>query len=134
KKHTPVGRPPLQFSPAGLEALTAFDWPGNVRELESAILRGIHLSRTNVVEVEELGLPSNIDHRSDSARTTPAGLRPFKATKQEMIDEFERDYLTRLMNQHHGNISQAARTAGKERRDLGKLLRKHGLNRRLFAL
>jgi two-component system response regulator GlrR len=39
--------------------------------------------------------------------------------------DFERGHLIRLMRHSLGNVSQAARLAGKERRTLGKLLKKH---------
>jgi len=41
-----------------------------------------------------------------------------------MIERFEQDYLNRLMRAHQGNVSHAALAAGKERRDLGKMLKK----------
>lgn len=72
EKHTPAGRAPLPLSPDALAALIAFDWPGNVRELESAIVRGIHFSRMNVIEVEDLRLPSHIDRPLDRAPARPA--------------------------------------------------------------
>jgi len=133
KKHTPATRAPLQLAPPVPAALLAYDWPGNVRELESAILRGIYISRMKVIDVDDLGLPSSIKHSPDSPSASPAGLHSFKATKQKIIAAFERDYLIHLMNEHQGNISRAARAAGKERRDLGKLLKKHRLNRKLFS-
>jgi transcriptional regulator with GAF, ATPase, and Fis domain len=52
--------------------------------------------------------------------------------KQAMIESFERDYLTRLMSEHRGNVSHAARTAGKDRRDFGKLLKKYQLHPKFF--
>ena len=60
-------------------------------------------------------------------------LRPYKSEKRRILDAFERHYLTRLMSEHHGNVSRAARAAGKERRDLGKLLKRHGFDPRSFA-
>jgi ActR/RegA family two-component response regulator len=36
------------------------------------------------------------------------------------------------MQQCRGNVSQAARAAGKERRELGRLLKKHQLDRAVF--
>jgi len=48
--------------------------------------------------------------------------------KQKMIETFERDYLTHLMREHNGNVSCAAVAARKERRDLGKLLKKYRLD------
>jgi len=39
---------------------------------------------------------------------------------------FDRQYLRRLMTDHRGNVSRAAQEAGKERRDLGKLLKRTG--------
>ena len=50
-----------------------------------------------------------------------------------MLEAFERQYLAQLMSDWGGNVSRAARAAGKERRDLGKLLKRHGLNPRQFA-
>jgi DNA-binding NtrC family response regulator len=53
----------------------------------------------------------------------------FNEAKSRMITRFEREYLRRLMATTHGNVTLAARRAGKERRALGKLLKKHGIER-----
>jgi hypothetical protein len=37
------------------------------------------------------------------------------------------------MSEYRGNVSHAARAAGKDRRDFGKLLKKHLLNPRAFS-
>jgi DNA-binding protein Fis len=50
-----------------------------------------------------------------------------------VLAAFERQYLVQLMSDWRGNVSRAARAAGKERRDLGKLLKRHGLDPRQFA-
>jgi DNA-binding NtrC family response regulator len=132
QKHLPADRPQMQLTPTACEALLAYDWPGNVRELESAIIRGIHLSRTNLIEVRDLGIPSRaIDPLDISA--TPAGLRSFKSMKQEIIESFEQDYLNRIMREHQGNVSQAALAAGKERRELGKMLKKYQIDPQTFS-
>jgi len=133
KKHVPADRPELQLSPDACEALLAYDWPGNVRELESAIIRGIHLSRTNVIEVKDLGIPSEIESLQNLPVTiVSAESCSFKAMKQKMIETFEREYLNRLMREHQGNVSHAAQAAGKERRELGKLLKKYQIDLKQF--
>jgi DNA-binding NtrC family response regulator len=138
KKHAPTGQTELQLAPEAREALLAYDWPGNVRELESAIIRGIHLSQTNVVEVKNLGIPSAMESQQDYARRDfPVTIVSteecsFKAMKQRMIETFEREYLSRLMRDHRGNVSHAAAAAGKERRDFGKLLKKYQIDPNQF--
>jgi DNA-binding NtrC family response regulator len=125
--------PELQLAPDACEALLAYDWPGNVRELESAIIRGIHLSQTNLIEIKDLGIPSARESRQHLPVTiVSTEARSFKVMKQRMIESFEREYLNRLMREHRGNVSQAAAAAGKERRELGKLLKKHRIDPRLF--
>ncbi|MGH7600609.1 MAG: sigma-54 interaction domain-containing protein [bacterium] len=133
KKHASADRPEPQLSPDAYEALLAYDWPGNVRELESAIIRGIHLSQTNLIEVKALGIPS-IRESEENLPITIVSTEEcsFKTMKQRMIETFEREYLSQLMREHRGNVSQAATAAGKERRDLGKLLKKHRIDPRLF--
>jgi len=57
----------------------------------------------------------------------------FKSQKRRLLEAFERSYLIRLMTVFGGNVSRAAKAAGKERRDLGKLLKRYGLGSRQFA-
>jgi DNA-binding NtrC family response regulator len=134
KKHAPAERPELQLAPDAREALLAYDWPGNVRELESAIIRGIHLSQTNLIEFKDLGIPSEAESQQRPPVTIVLSEAcSFKAMKQKMIETFERNYLNRLMREHQGNVSHAALAAGKERRELGKLLKKYQIDPKLFT-
>jgi DNA-binding NtrC family response regulator len=48
------GKTGLQFSRAARERLVAYDWPGNVRELENVIERAVVLTKTPVVEADDL--------------------------------------------------------------------------------
>jgi DNA-binding NtrC family response regulator len=121
-----------RLSPSAIESILSHDWPGNVRELESAVVRAVHLAQYGVVE------PHDLDLLGAEAPDPPApapddGLPPYKSAKRRAVDAFERRYLTRLMTEHRGNVSRAARAAGKERRDLGKLLKRHSLDPKLFA-
>jgi transcriptional regulator with PAS, ATPase and Fis domain len=131
QKHTPPGKPVPHLAATALSALLAYRWPGNVRELENVILRSIHLSRTPGIEVEDLGLPPSPAAAAGDPRQND---RPhsYKGMKQQALNAFEKEYLLRLMHSHAGNITHAAQAAGKERRSLGKLLKKHGINPHAF--
>ena len=52
--------------------------------------------------------------------------------KEAAVREFERTYLRQLMTAHGGNVTRAARDAGKDRRELGKLLKKHHIDPRSY--
>jgi two-component system response regulator GlrR len=121
----------LDLSADAVEALLAWDWPGNVRELESAIVRAISVAQDGVVAAVDLGLPGLAG--GPGATQSAGAPRTFKTQKRRILEVFERQYLIRLMTEHRGNVSRAARTAGKERRDLGKLLKRHGLDPRQFV-
>ena len=66
-----------------------------------------------------------------AAIAAPAG-RSFHALKQETIATFERKYLERVMHEHRGNVTHAAQATGKERRELGRLLKKHRIDPQSF--
>ncbi len=124
--HTPPDLEGLSLAPGACDALIRHDWPGNVRELENAIIRGIHISDgRKEITADDLGLSTGHDRAAAPADSRP---RSYRALKREVIESFERRYLTQLMADHHGNISSAARTAGKERSDLGKLLKKYAID------
>ena len=127
QKHTPANRQLPVLTPEVQAAMLEYNWPGNVRELENAVIRGVYLSTTGTIDVEDLGI-------SAAGRKTPAQPHPlcFKEAKREAVETFEMAYLGRLMSQYRGNITNAARAAGKDRRDLGKLLKKYRLDPKDF--
>jgi len=56
----------------------------------------------------------------------------FRDAKREVVEEFEQDYLRRLMERHGGNVTAASQQAGMLRSALQRLLRKYGLRSAVF--
>ena len=111
------------FSDAAIRKLVAYDWPGNIRELENTIERAVMLSEAEWLIDSDLLISVN-DFNGDS--------ESFQDSKNRMIVQFERSYLQRLMTQHHGNVTQAARAAKKNRRAFWELIRKHNIDLHIF--
>jgi DNA-binding NtrC family response regulator len=66
------------------------------------------------------------------AGARPDVTRSFRETKQQVIDGFEKSYLTELLRVHRGNLAQAARAASMDRKNLWALVVRHGLDREQF--
>jgi DNA-binding NtrC family response regulator len=93
------------------------------------MIRAMQVHRSDTIDVDDLGLPGHADvgMSADGLR------RSFKVLKRQAVEAFERDYLTRILREHGGNVTHAARSAAKDRRDLGRLLKKYAIDPRLFA-
>ena len=128
------GWPERRFAPESVALLDRYGWPGNVRELENLVHRAMLLSSDPLVTV-----PADWLTLDPAAVGTPhlAGdyfdLHLIEA-KGRVLEEFERVYLSRALAQTGGNVSEAARRSGKERRAFGKLLRKHSIDKRMFLM
>lgn len=110
-------------------------WPGNVRELENFIHREFLLNEDDVIKPDDLLFEAQEGRRSLFDRRQEISLDiPFSEAKSKMIQEFERNYLRLLMRQTGGNVTRAAKISGKERRALGKLLKKHGIDKNEFDI
>lgn len=132
QKHLPADKEGLGLTSAACDVLLSWDWPGNVRELENAVIRGIHLTKTNHIDVDDLRLGERASTPAPDPLVKLGRLDVLRNMKRAIVERFERDYLIRLMSEHNGNVSQAAIFAGKERRDLGKLLKKYQVNPKTF--
>ena len=132
-KHAPRSRPAPALSAAAAGALAEFTWPGNIRELENAIVRALHLVDGGVIEPHHLGLSAEQPTTGSSVTWFNGERLSFKESKRRFVDAFEREYLARVIAESGGNVTKAALAAQKERRELGKLLKKHGLNAKDFA-
>jgi DNA-binding NtrC family response regulator len=107
---------------AAMSKLEAYPWPGNVRELENLVHRGFLLADGEVVAMDDPVL------RACRSELDPTAADNYQSAKAEAISSFNRRFLTGLMARTHGNVSAAAAQAGKERRALGKLLKKYGID------
>jgi len=65
---------------------------------------------------------------SDAMISTVLG-ESYHAARDRVIAQFERQYLTWLINRAGGNMSKAARIAGVDRTTLYRLMERHGLQR-----
>ena len=126
-----AGAPQLaaQVGGAALERLERYHWPGNVRELRNVITRAVALAGP---DDDFQSLPFVLRPTVAAPESVPAARadRPFHEAKDALIARFERDYLTDLVQRAGGNLSQAARDAGLERKFLYKLLERAGLRQR----
>ncbi len=101
-----------------------YAWPGNVRELENFLHRAYLLAESDLLNIPPKGELSELEYE-------PV-LHTFQAEKLRRIQEFERDYLERVLRESGGNISRAARTADKERRTFTRLMEKYKIRRGQF--
>ncbi|WP_295886934.1 sigma 54-interacting transcriptional regulator [uncultured Thiohalocapsa sp.] len=116
------GLPARELAPAALPVLAAHPWPGNVRELENLIHRSVLLADGALV------FPQPAAGEAMPSVSAAPTQEPFAVAKARAIEAFERSYLTDLLQATGGNVSEAARRADKERRALGKLLKKHAID------
>jgi two-component system response regulator GlrR len=103
------------LAPGVLKGLMLHEWPGNVRELENTVEYAVAMTQVDFI-TEDFILQAKPAEPSGS-------LKPFKEAK----DSFEREYISNLLELCQGNVSQAAKMAGKYRADFYDLLKKHNL-------
>ncbi|MCP9269771.1 two-component system response regulator GlrR [Xenorhabdus sp. XENO-1] len=112
KRHKPFVR---SFSTNAMKCLMAASWPGNVRQLVNVIEQCVALTTAPVIsdalvmqalEGENTALPTFVEARG----------------------QFELHYLRKLLQMTKGNVTHAARMAGRNRTEFYKLLARHELD------
>ena len=149
-----AGNRPLEFSPSAETVLARWIWPGNVRELRNVVERASVLCRGESIGPELLGLPAEAmdaprqapalaaaepateaAHGSEvndggMIRLTPVSVDlPFREAKLQVVDEFERRFVSYHLDRNGGNISRTAITVDMHRQSLQQKLRDLGMGR-----
>lgn len=107
QRHKPFVR---SFSAYAMRRLVAAGWPGNLRQLVNVIEQCVALTSTPVIG----------DALADDTTVMP--------TFAETRHQFELRYLRKLLQITRGNVTQAARMAGRNRTEFYKLLSRHTLD------
>jgi DNA-binding NtrC family response regulator len=114
---------PRAFSAAALRVLSYHDWPGNIRELQNVVHRAFVSCEGRRILPSHLTLAGVTD-------SSPAASGQFRSARAAVVAAFERQYVEELLRKNNGNVTRAARDANKERRAFGRLMKKHGIDRR----
>ena len=122
------GQAPKRLASDALQALLQHRWPGNVRELRNVLERASLLSRGASIVAAEVAVASEAAGQGQ----LPQGA--FMQAKRALLEGFEHDYLQRLMTETEGNVSEAARQAGLDRKNLQVLLKKHRIQPTAFKV
>jgi two-component system response regulator GlrR len=109
----------LGFSPEAMQLLVSAPWPGNVRQLLNVIEQAVALAPTEVI-------PESLVRQALDAGDT--ALTPLDEARKA----FERDYLVRILKITGGNVTKAARLAGRNRTEFYRLLERHSLEPGMF--
>jgi len=109
-----LGKPFEGIEPEAARALAAHAWPGNIRELQNRMRNAALYLRGPVLGKADL-----------PAELSPSEGRPGAFSRARL--DFERSFLTALMQRHGGNVNRASRESGKQRAELYRMLKRCGL-------
>jgi two-component system, NtrC family, response regulator AtoC len=115
-----TGKSVLGISPQVAEKLLSYSWPGNVRELQNCIERAVAFTRFEELSVDDL--PEKIRHYRGTDRSVPG----VGALELMPMEEVERRYILRVLEQLDGNKTAAAEALGLDRRTLYRKLERYG--------
>jgi two-component system, NtrC family, response regulator AtoC len=134
-----IGREVTAIEEGALQALCEYDWPGNVRELMNVIERAILLSKGDTIRTVDLpqvfrGEAFSLDSLVDGQGFDWDNLirKPLSVVRGMVVDEVERRYLVRLLQDTGGRIDQTARKAGIHSRALYNKMRRLNLDKADF--
>jgi two-component system response regulator HydG len=128
KYNARTGKVLESIRPEVMEILERYSFPGNVRELENIVERAVVLARGKEIELHDL--PEVMRGTLPARREAGTSLieLPYKKAKEVAVTEFDRRYLSELLVQTGGNISQASRRAGMDRSNFRRVIKKYGLD------
>jgi DNA-binding NtrC family response regulator len=109
----------VRLSPDALRVILHHSWPGNVRELENALEYGVAVCRGQTILPEDL--PPEV-HAPREPVPAPVPVPAHPPTRDE-----ETTRLRAVLDAHHWNRSEAARSLGMSRTTLWRKMRELGL-------
>jgi len=103
-----------------LQMLSRYEWPGNIRELQNAVERAVVLGNEDHLSINLMLPHFNGGSVQEKMPKMLARTFNYKTT----MDEFERSFLTDLLQAAHGNLSEAARMSGIYRANIYRMAKR----------
>ncbi len=114
----------------GLKALIKYPFPGNVRQLRNFIQQAAIMSDSDKILLSDL--PDEIMCGNDiqTGKDANAYSGTYHSEKENILENFTRQYFTELLDKTGGNIMQTAKDAGISRVALYKILNRYKIEYR----
>jgi two-component system response regulator AtoC len=134
-----VKRTKLVLSPEAKLELLEYRWPGNVRELVNVLERAALLTENSIIkdvvfDMEGGSVPAHRGKRVEE--DIPESWQDFKQYKSRIVkdrkEELEKRFIEKLLIQYDGNVSETARNAGIDRRQLQDMIRQLNIDVSMF--
>jgi DNA-binding NtrC family response regulator len=113
-----------------MEIFMQLKWEGNVREMENVIMQGILFSSNDEITSSDVGFKKNMLNTG----FTGGAFRDlaYKEAKEQVLTQFNADFIGNLLKISKGNVTQAARLCGLERQSLQQIMRRYGIKAEPF--
>lgn len=111
------GQRPKKITPEAIRMLQNHEWPGNVRELRNTLERLLIMTQSAVITEKDISLGRGVD---------VAGYFSFR-TLREARDAFEKDFITRKLQENNWNISKTAEQLDIERSNLHRKIKAYNI-------
>jgi DNA-binding NtrC family response regulator len=116
-------KPVRDIAPDAMQALCRYRWPGNIRELENVIERAVIVVRgDSIVDVDRFLGP-------ESGRPGVDLSLPFRDAKARVVEEFERAYISGVLEASGGKLTAAAKHADMDAKNFSEKLVRYGLRK-----
>jgi len=114
-------RSPKKLSPEAQEILSKYSFPGNVRELDHIIERAIIFAEKDIIDIEDLNLPSDITGKITES------VKEEKIEKILNMDEIEKRHIARALNYYNWDRTQTANQLGISPKTLYTKIKKYDI-------
>ncbi|MDR2518270.1 MAG: sigma 54-interacting transcriptional regulator [Spirochaetaceae bacterium] len=102
------------FSSEAMHAMLSYGWPGNIRELENCVERACVIGKRQWIQEEDLLLNQN-----SAGPVEKQGSRNLK----NALAAFKAYFIKKVLAEHNGNKTEAAKALGIQRTYLSKLIK-----------
>ena len=117
-----------RLTPQATAMLMAYPWPGNIRELMNVVSHVLTFSEGEDIDITHL--PARVQGQQKEQPLPFNEHLSFKDAKEQLLENFEREYLSQVLKRCDGNISRAARESGLHRKSIERLVKKYALDAR----
>lgn len=111
------GQPQKRMTPDAIRSLQEYSWPGNIRELKNLIERLVIMTPSSVIAAKDFLLTGR--HESSDYFTY--------RTLKEARESFERDFISKKLEENNWNISKTAEILDIERSNLHRKIKSYGI-------